>query len=44
LDLQHAGFKLLLDGRLSLAPMSEVPATVLDIATGTGIWAIEYGK
>lgn len=27
-----------------MAPMSKVPEYVLDIATGTGIWALEFGK
>lgn len=42
LDLQHAGFLRLLDGRLYLAPLQD-PKFVLDIATGTGIWALEFG-
>lgn len=35
---QHA-----LDGRLHFAPL-EAPATILDIGTGTGAWAIEIGE
>lgn len=31
-----------LDNELFLAPLSD-PKRVLDIATGTGIWAIEFG-
>ena len=31
-----------LDDELCLAPIEE-PRTVLDIGTGTGIWAIEFG-
>lgn len=38
LDLQHHIFTLLLGGKLYLAPIGE-PADVLDIGTGTGIWA-----
>lgn len=34
---------MMLEGRLGIAPV-ESPANVLDIGTGTGIWAIEYGK
>lgn len=43
LDLQHHTFKIICDGRLHLAPISK-PQRVLDLATGTGIWAIEFGK
>lgn len=41
-DLQHAKFSLLLGNRLFLAPISS-PTRVLDIGTGTGIWAIDVG-
>lgn len=34
---------LILDGKLGLAPVKN-PKNVLDVATGTGIWAIEYGE
>lgn len=44
LDFQHAALTLLLNGNLFLAPLSQVPETVLDVATGTGIWAIEFGE
>ncbi len=29
--------------QLSLAPLKEEPNHVLDVGTGTGIWALEYG-
>ena len=32
----------MLDGKLHLAPLAR-PRRVLDLATGTGIWAIEFG-
>ena len=32
-----------MDGKLFYAPIGESPQRVLDIATGTGIWAIEFG-
>ena len=32
-----------MDDKLCLAPLSN-PQSVLDIATGTGIWAIEFGN
>jgi ubiquinone/menaquinone biosynthesis C-methylase UbiE len=40
-DLQHAKFMLLLNGKLHLAPISEDPQKILDIGTGSGIWAID---
>lgn len=43
LDLQHHSFKIMLDGKLNLAPISK-PQRVLDLATGTGIWAIEFAQ
>ena len=46
LDLQHNIYLLMLDGRLNLAPIEEMKGgihNVLDIATGTGIWAIDFG-
>lgn len=43
-DLQHHLFYLTLDGKLYLAPIAEEPRRVLDIATGSGIWAIDFGK
>ncbi|KAH8681676.1 S-adenosyl-L-methionine-dependent methyltransferase [Xylariales sp. PMI_506] len=44
LDLQHMLFRILYDGWLSLAPLSKAPTYVLDIGTGTGLWAFEFGK
>ena len=43
LDLQHAIFLLMAHGKSYLAPI-EQPKRVLDFATGTGIWAIEFGR
>ncbi len=42
LDLQHDMAKRLLGGKLGVAPMDNVQR-VLDLGTGTGIWAIEFG-
>lgn len=36
-------FKLALDGKLFLAPVEGESLRVLDIGTGTGIWAMELG-
>ncbi|KAJ4286346.1 hypothetical protein N0V88_008052 [Collariella sp. IMI 366227] len=43
LDLQHTILKTLLKGKLNLAPVSNT-AHVLDLGTGTGIWAIEFAE
>ena len=33
----------MMDQKLYLAPISENVQNVLDIGTGTGLWAIEFG-
>lgn len=42
--MQHEIFRQLFDGWLSLAPLTSTPKYVLDIGTGTGIWATEFGE
>lgn len=42
LDFLHHIFLLILGGKLYDAPLDSTPARVLDIGTGTGIWAIEF--
>jgi ubiquinone/menaquinone biosynthesis C-methylase UbiE len=42
LDLQHHLLLVLLQNRLHLAPIAPNPQNVLDVGTGTGIWAIEF--
>lgn len=41
LDLLHHIFLMLLDGKLYASPI--VPARVLDVGTGTGIWVLDFG-
>lgn len=40
-DMKHAMLKLLCSQKLHFAPITNNPQEVLDIGTGTGIWAIE---
>lgn len=42
-DLQHRWWFLLLGEKLYVAPIGE-PADVLDIGTGTGIWAMQFAR
>jgi SAM-dependent methyltransferase len=42
LDIEHHLYRLILGGQLYLAPIGENPRKVLDIGTGTGIWAVEF--
>ncbi|MCJ1434852.1 hypothetical protein MMC27_004222 [Xylographa pallens] len=44
LDLQHHVWRLTLNGALYLSPISDSIASVLDVGTGTGIWAIEFAQ
>ncbi|KAK3682770.1 S-adenosyl-L-methionine-dependent methyltransferase [Podospora appendiculata] len=40
-DLQHCKFTLMLEGKLFLAPIVAKPQNILDLGTGSGIWAID---
>jgi ubiquinone/menaquinone biosynthesis C-methylase UbiE len=44
LDIMHHLITLRLDNRLHLAPIENSVQRILDLGTGTGIWAIEMGK
>ncbi|KAL1980809.1 hypothetical protein VTN96DRAFT_3504 [Rasamsonia emersonii] len=42
MDLLHHVYRMLLGGELHLAPITKNPQRVLDLGTGTGIWAIDF--
>jgi SAM-dependent methyltransferase len=44
LDLQHHLFRMTLKGSLHKAPLPRDIHAVLDIGTGTGIWAIDFAE
>ncbi|KAF4958164.1 hypothetical protein FSARC_11081 [Fusarium sarcochroum] len=44
MDLAHHLYSLLLEGKLHLAPINPTPQRVLDLGTGTGIWAIDFAE
>ena len=41
LDIGHNLYLLTLNNRLFLAPIDHNPSNILDLGTGTGIWAID---
>ncbi|KAH7635576.1 S-adenosyl-L-methionine-dependent methyltransferase [Sordaria sp. MPI-SDFR-AT-0083] len=41
LDISHHVMTLLLDGKLYTAPITDNPENIIDIGTGTGLWAID---
>ncbi|TVY27220.1 Secondary metabolism regulator LAE1 [Lachnellula hyalina] len=43
-DFQHCKFTLLMGNRLHLAPIKPDPHRILDIGTGSGIWAIDMAE
>jgi methylase of polypeptide subunit release factors len=44
MDLAHHIYGLLLGGELHLAPIGDNPQRVLDLGTGTGIWAMDFAE
>lgn len=44
LDIMHHVYLLLFKGELHLAPISSTPEAILDVGTGTGIWAIDIAE
>ncbi|KAK2813779.1 hypothetical protein FQN50_000177 [Emmonsiellopsis sp. PD_5] len=42
MDISHHTYRLLLDGNLHKAPIPKDVQRVLDLGTGTGIWAMEF--
>ncbi|KAL8947108.1 MAG: hypothetical protein Q9222_006575 [Ikaeria aurantiellina] len=44
LDIMHKLTEVTLGGKLNLAPIPNNAQRILDIGTGTGIWAIETGE
>lgn len=44
LDMLHHICLLVLRGELHTAPIGPNPTKILDLGTGTGIWAIDMGE
>ncbi|KAL0263375.1 hypothetical protein SLS55_002355, partial [Diplodia seriata] len=44
MDMQHHKYTLLQGDKLYLAPLHDDPQKILDIGTGTGIWAIDMAE
>jgi len=42
-DMKHAMMLELTDGRLFFSPIDKNPQKIIDIGTGTGVWAVEMG-
>ncbi|KAL8836587.1 MAG: hypothetical protein Q9176_006224 [Flavoplaca citrina] len=43
-DIAHHAWRLALNNKLYLAPIQKNPERILDVGTGTGIWAIEMAE
>jgi hypothetical protein len=44
LDIQHELILTAMYGRLHLAPLKKDIQKVMDLGTGTGLWAIDFGS
>ncbi|KAI9054703.1 hypothetical protein LZ554_001855 [Drepanopeziza brunnea f. sp. 'monogermtubi'] len=44
IDMSHAKYTMLLEKSLFIAPITASPQKILDIGTGTGIWAIDMAE
>ncbi|RKL00727.1 hypothetical protein BFJ68_g12593 [Fusarium oxysporum] len=44
MDLGHHIYRLVLGGDLFLAPIGDKVKRVLDLGTGTGIWAMDFAE
>ena len=44
MDFFHHIYRLMLDGKLHRAPIDKNVQRVLDLGTGTGLWAIEFAE
>ncbi|KAJ9149491.1 Demethylmenaquinone methyltransferase [Pleurostoma richardsiae] len=44
MDLGHHIYRLSLGGKLYMAPIGSNPQRVLDLGTGTGIWAMDFAE
>jgi ubiquinone/menaquinone biosynthesis C-methylase UbiE len=44
LDIMHELMLTMMNRKLFLAPISLSPGRVLDLGTGTGLWAIDFGE
>ncbi|RPB11846.1 S-adenosyl-L-methionine-dependent methyltransferase [Morchella conica CCBAS932] len=44
LDILHHTYLVMMDDQLTLAPIDPNPQRILDVGTGTGIWAIDMGE
>lgn len=44
MDMVHHIYSLLLSGKLYLAPIGDNVQRVLDLGTGTGIWAMDFAE
>ncbi|KAM0433309.1 hypothetical protein ACHAPT_004185 [Fusarium lateritium] len=43
-DLGHCKYTMLLDNKLHLSPIPKYPTGILDLGTGTGIWAVDMAE